>query len=348
MANDVHSFEQHSTNWRESIRKNSRRTYVTIGSFFLIYGCIGLLIDTYMVSSQYPLVPLDIIVMHLLTLDPFPIATTVLLIIAAIALWATFIFHDKLMLLGTDSREITHETARSLEEQQLYNVIDELRIAGGLKFMPKVYILEANYMNAFASGYSEKSSLVAITSALLNKLDRAELQAVMAHEISHIRNMDIKLTLMASVLANIMLIVIDLLFYSVVFGRRDRERSDSRLFLIIIILRYTLPLITVLLTLYLSRTREYLADAGCVEMLRDNQPLARALLKIQGDTEANADTLSQEYASTPHENVRRAAYIFDPTTAGISAHTLSGIFSTHPPVEKRLEAIGFRKRSCRT
>ncbi len=345
MADNLHSYEQHSTNWRESIRRNSRRTYITIGSFFLIYGSIGLLIDTYMLSAQYPFVPLSTILTHLLTLQPFPIATAVLLAVAAVALWVTFAFHDRLMLLGTDSREITHETARKLEEQQLYNVIDELRIAAGLKFMPKVYIIEADYMNAFASGYSEKSSLVAITSALLYKLDRSELQAVMAHEISHIRNMDIKLTLMASVLANIMLIVIDFLFYSIVFNRRDREKSDGRLFLSVMILRYTLLLITVLLTLYLSRTREYLADAGCVELLRDNQPLARALLKIQGDTEANADTLNQEYASTPHENVRRAAYIFDPTTAGISAHTLSGLFSTHPPIEKRLEAIGFRKRS---
>lgn len=345
MKNNINSYEQHSTNWRAAIRQNTHRTYVTIGTFFFIYGSLGLLIDTYMVSSQYPLVPLNIIVSHLLTLDPFPIATAALLIIAAIALWVTFAFHDRLMLLGTHAREIYSQTTRRLEEQQLYNVIDELRIAAGLKFMPKVYIIDADYMNAFASGYSEKSSLVAITSALLYKLDRAELQAVMAHEISHIRNMDIKLTLMASVLANIMLIVIDFLFYSVVFSRRSREKNDGRLFLIIMILRYTLPLITVLLTLYLSRTREYMADAGCVELLRDNQPLARALLKIQSDTEENADKLNQEYASTPHENVRRAAYIYDPTKAGISTHTLSGLFSTHPPIEKRLEAIGFKQRS---
>ena len=345
MADDLHTYEQHSANWRASTRRNSRKTFVTIATFFLIYGSLGLLIDTYLVSSEYPGVPLGIIVKHLLSLEPFPIATVALLVIAAIALWVTFAFHDKLMLLGTESREITPETATNLEEKQLYNIIDELRIAANLKFMPKVYIIEANYMNAFASGYSEKSSLVAITSGLLNKLDRSEAQAVMAHEISHIRNMDIKLTLMASVLANIMLITIDFFFYSMIFGSRDREKSDNRLFIIIMILRYTLPLITVLLTLYLSRTREYMADAGCVELTRDNQPLARALLKIQADTEANVDTLSQEYAATPHEDVRRAAYIYDPSTAGISAQSLSGLFSTHPPIEKRLEAIGFKRRN---
>lgn len=345
MNDNLHAYEQHSADWRASARRNSRKTFFTIGTFLLIYGCIGLLLDTYMVSAQYPGVPLNIIVYHLLTLTPFPIATTALLAIAGIALWVTFAFHDKLMLLGTESREITAENASNIAEQQLYNIIDELRIAAGLKFMPKVYIIEANYMNAFASGYSEKSSLVAITSGLLSKLDRSEVQAVMAHEISHIRNMDIKLTLMASVLANIMLITIDMLFYSMFYGRRSRDKGDNRLFIIIMILRYTLPIITVLLTLYLSRTREYMADAGCVELTRDNQPLARALLKIQGDTEANADTLNQEYAATPHEDVRRAAYIYDPTKAGISSHSLSSLFSTHPPIDKRLEAIGFKRRN---
>ena len=78
-----------------------------------------------------------------------------------------------------------------------------------------------------------------------------------------------------------------------------------------------------------------MADASCVELTRDNQPLARALLKIQADTETNAETLSQEYAA-PHEDIRRAAYIYDLSKAGISAQSLSGLFSTHPSIEKRL------------
>lgn len=104
-----------------------------------------------------------------------------------------------------------------LEEKKLYNVIEEMKVAAGLSFMPKVYIIEADYMNAFASGLSEKSAMVAITRGLMNKLDRAELQAVMAHELSHIRHQDIKLTMMASVLSNIMLIIVDLLFYNLIF-----------------------------------------------------------------------------------------------------------------------------------
>ena len=92
--------------------------------------------------------------------------------LAVISLMITYSMYDKFMLLGTDSREITPETAQNLQERQLYNVIEEMKVAAGLSFMPKVYIIEADYMNAFASGYSEKSAMVAITRGLMEKLDR--------------------------------------------------------------------------------------------------------------------------------------------------------------------------------
>ena len=112
-----------------------------------------------------------------------------MLAIAGITLLITFSMYDKIMLLGTDSREITPETASlNLQEKQLYNVVEEMKVAAGLTFMPKVFIIEANYMNAFASGYSEKSAMVAITRGLMEKLDRAEMQAVMAHELASYRH----------------------------------------------------------------------------------------------------------------------------------------------------------------
>ena len=104
-----------------------------------------------------------------------------------------------------------------------------------------------------------------------------------------------------------------------------------------------MPLLTVILMLYLSRTREYMADAGCVELMRNNEPLARALLKIQNDHEQNNETYGQAYAQTPHESIRRAAYIFDPIKAGIEVkRSPSDFFSTHPSLAKRLAAIGFK------
>ncbi|MDX1902411.1 MAG: zinc metalloprotease HtpX [Gammaproteobacteria bacterium] len=342
------SIEQFSTaNWRETLKKNNRKTIIVISLFVLIYLAIGLLVDVSMGMAHYPNALPSQILQALLTLQMMPIATLVMCAVAGISLLVTFSFHDQLMLLGTEYHEITPETARDAVEQQLYNVVEEMKIAAGLRYMPRVYLIEADYMNAFASGYSEKSAMVAITRRLAEKLNRSELQAVMAHELSHIRHMDIKLTLMASVLANLIVMVIDMLFYSMLYSDRRRDENDrgnAGLFMIVMLLRYLLPVINILLLMYLSRTREFMADAGCVELTRDNQPLASALLKIQNDHLENRDAQGAEYQRTPHENVRREAYIFDPIQAGIErTSSFSDLFSTHPDINDRLAALGFRQ-----
>lgn len=339
-------FHVKAADWRQSLRSNQRRTLLVIGVFILLYVGLGFLIDLFINSEKYRQTSLSSISHALLTLQLIPYATMITAGVALISLWVTYAFADKLMLLGTEYHEVTAENSQNLLEKQLYNTVEEMKVAAGLRYMPRVFIIEADYMNAFASGYSEKSAMVAITRGLLEKLDRPEIQAVMAHELSHIRHMDIKLTLTASVLANLTLMIIDILFYGVLFGRRggrDRE-GGNWLVLVILILRYVLPLVTVLLMLFLSRTREYMADAGAVELMRDNEPLARALLKIQGDYNAHQAQYSADY-SRAHDQVRREAYIFDPTTAGLTAkQATSDFFSTHPNIIKRLAAIGFKPK----
>jgi heat shock protein HtpX len=283
----------------------------------------------------------------LITLSLTPFATIVMVAVAAISVFVTFALSDTLMLLGTEYKEVTPQSASNDKETQLYNVVDEMKIAAGLHYMPKVFVIDADYMNAFASGYSEKSAMVAITRGLIEKLNRSDLQAVMAHELSHIRHMDIKLTLMASVLANLMLMVLDFFFYSVIFSDRD-SRSESRnaLVPIIMILRYLLPVINIVILMYLSRRREYMADAGAVELTRDNQGLISALLKIQNDHANNQESYAAAYRQTPHENVRREAYIFDPVQAGFEpVASIADIFSTHPNMTDRLAALGFKINS---
>lgn len=335
--------------WRTQLRRNEFRSKIVIVSFIILYLLLGFLIDLFIatgkpyVSSygQVAYLTTNQAVHAFFTGQLIPYATIITGIIAVISLLVTYSMHDKLMLLGTEYHEIQDGHFKSLEEQQLYNVVEEMKVAAGLKYMPKVYLIEADYMNAFASGYSERSAMVAITRGLLTKLTRDELQAVMAHELSHIRHHDIKLTLMASVLSNLMLMVIDILFYSVLFSRDRRE--DNRLATVIIILRFVLPIVTALLMLYLSRTREYMADAGCVELTRNNEPLARALLKIHGDHGAHQEAYAQAYGSTAHEGVRRAAYLYDPSQAGIATtSSLNSLFSTHPPIEARLKALRYR------
>ena len=346
MSQPADNLVQKTVDWRETIRTNNRRTFFVIGIFILIYAAIGLLVDLFIYSENYRQASFQQIFHALLTFQIFPLVTCIMLAVAAISLFVTFSFHDQLMLLGTEYREITPDTAQNTMEQQLYNVVEEMKIAAGLKFMPRVYLIEADYMNAFASGYSEKSAMVAITRGLIQKLNRSELQAVMAHELSHIRHLDIKLTLMASVLANLMVMVLDIFFYNAIFSRRrdsEENQAGNILFFIILILRYVIPIINILLLLYLSRTREYMADAGCVQLTRDNQPLASALLKINNDHQENSDVYSAQYQQTPHENVRREAYIFDPVQAGIErTGSLSDLFSTHPNLKDRLAALGFK------
>lgn len=348
MPNNLDQYSVSTTDWRKTLRRNSRRTYFVITLFFLIYGGIGIVVDMYLYSGTYPLASVFQLFMALITLQLFPVATLIMLAIAAVSLIISFVLHDKLMLLGTAYHEITPDTAQNVAESQLYNVVEEMKIAAGLRYMPKVFIIDADYMNAFASGYSEKSAMVAITRGLMTKLNRDELQAVMAHELSHVRHLDIKLTLIASLLANLTIIVLDILFYNAIFAgeRNSDNRSRNSLITIIIILRYLLPIFSVILLLYLSRTREFMADAGSVELTRSNQPLASALLKIQNDHQTHRDAYSAQYQQTPHENVRREAYIYDPIEAHIKPVTsVSDLFSTHPSLEARLDALGIKKKS---
>ena len=347
--NSVSDFQKSAVDWRRSLSQNRRRTALVIATFILIYLAIGLLVDLYIYVWNYPEAVVSQLFFALLTFRLFPKAMIITGLVAAVSLYVTFTFSHKLMMLGTEYREITPDTAQTLREKMLYNIVEELRISAALKFIPRVYIINANYMNAFASGYNEKSAMVAITHGLLYKLDRSELEGVIAHELSHIRHMDIKLTMTASVLANILLIVVDILFFSVIFRGRSQEGGgegttrNNPLFVFIFLLRYLMPFLTVILMLYLSRTREYMADAGSVELMRDNQPLARALIKIQDDYVQNQQDYSRQYSQTPHEAIRHAAYIFDPVIAGIQLrHFLSNFFSTHPSLTKRLAAIGYR------
>lgn len=327
--------------WRGQLRRNERNTRWVIAIFIAVYVGVGLLADTFILQSHYRGVSLGQSFYALVTFQVVPLATLIMGGLAVVSLLITYAMYDKIMLLGTDSREITPETASNVKEKQLYNVVEEMKVAAGLQYMPKVFLIEANYMNAFASGYSEKSAMVAITRGLMDKLDRAELQAVMAHELSHIRHHDIKLTLMVAILSNILLIVIDLLFYNLIFRRDDR--GDNRLLIVIMVLRYVLPLITLMLGLFLSRTRELMADSGSVELMRDNEPMARALLKINEDNQAHAEEYVQAYGQTAHEEVRRASYLFDPSTLD-PVKSLNSAFSTHPDIEKRLSALGFKRK----
>ena len=318
--------------FRETIRKNNRRTTFVMGMFIALYLLLGLLIDVALYLQT------ETSISHILLSianGSLPLKETVItVIIACISIAITFKMSDKLMLMGTNSKEITSlETALNDEEKQLYNIVEELKISAGMTYIPKVYILEDNYTNAFASGYSEKSALIAVTRRLVKLLNRNELQAVVAHELTHTRNNDIKLTLFATVLANIMLLIVDVLFRGILYSRN--RKIDGRIMIIVVILRVVFPLVSYSLLMYLSRTREYMADARAVELMRTNQPMINALKKISGDYEDN----EAEITIPKTDEIRRAAYIFNIDSIKKYRSKISSMFSTHPKTQDRINEL---------
>ena len=230
------------------------------------------------------------------------------------------------------ARPVTKE-----EAPELVRAVENVAIAGGLDRTPPVYLIDDDAPNAFAAGRKPEDAYVAATRGLVEIMDRRELEAVMAHEISHIRNRDVRLMTLAAVLVGVIALMADLLFRISLFGggRRGREGGSNPLVLVIGIAALVLaPISAALLQASLSRRREFLADASAAEVTGDPEGLARALAKLGND-------------KRPLRYVTRATahlYIESPLRDhhGLRS-SLGGLFDTHPPLEDRihrLEEIG--------
>lgn len=214
----------------------------------------------------------------------------------------------------------------------LTNVTEEMAIAAGLP-MPQLYVIDDSAPNAFATGRDPQHGVVCVTTGLLAKLDRDELQGVVAHELAHIRNYDIRLTMMLSIIAGLIPMLADFLMRSMWYGGGRRRSDDSgnnsgQILLIIgLVLAIVAPIFSMLLQMAVSRKREFLADATAAEMTRYPEGLARALEKISRDQE-------------PLEVANRATahlYISNPLKGG--AEVVSNLFSTHPPTAERIARL---------
>ena len=214
--------------------------------------------------------------------------TGIAVIVAMVLSLGSYFAGDKLVLAASGAKEVTQESA-----PQLMNVVREMSLAGGTP-MPRVYIIEDSAPNAFATGRDPKHASVAITTGLLEKLDREELQGVMGHELSHVSNYDIRFSLLVAVLVGSIALLADL-FLRFTFWGGGRRSSRSRdggggglaaiLFVVAIVLAVIAPIIARLVQLAVSRQREYLADASSVELTRNPRGLERALAKISSDRE---------------------------------------------------------------
>ncbi len=246
-------------------------------------------------------------------------------VVGAISGLATYYGGDRMVLAASRAKEITHDDA-----PLLYNVVEEMTIAAGLP-MPKVYIIDDSAPNAFATGRDPEHASVAVTSGLLKKLDRDELQGVIAHEMAHVGNFDIRYAMLVGVLVGTTVLISDFFLRGLWFGG-GRGRGGGGLpqvimLIVAIALAILAPLFARLLQLSISRQREYLADATAVQLTRNPKGLADALQKISGDREV----LEAANRATAH------LYIVNPIKK--FEKRAKGLFSTHPPIEERIEIL---------
>lgn len=214
---------------------------------------------------------------------------------------------------------------------KLFNVVEEMSLAAGVP-MPKVYIIESDCPNAFATGPDPENAAVAITTGLYEKLSRDELQGVIAHEMAHIRNYDIRYSMLMAVLAGgiVMLseIFLRMSFFATSSRRRDDRDNNTQLICMVIglVLAILAPILTALIQMAMSREREYLADASAVEFTRNPNGLANALAKLAADTEPMeySKTTESMFIVSPALNLRGG---------------MDSLFSTHPPIEERIKRL---------
>lgn len=235
-------------------------------------------------------------------------------------------YSDKIVLAMSGAREVTHDNAR-----ELYHLVENLCITAGLP-VPKIYIIDDTAPNAFATGRDPQHAVIAVTTGILQKLNKTELEGVLAHELSHIGNRDILFSTIVVVLVGFVTLLADWFWRASFFGgrRRDREGNNAIIFAIAIILTILAPIIATLIQLAISRKREFLADADGALLTRYPEGLARALEKISQDTEP----LEVANKATAH------LYIVNPLKGEHGTlNWFSNLFSTHPPIEERVAAL---------
>ena len=245
-----------------------------------------------------------------------------------IAYW----FSDKIVLKMTRAQPI-----KKKDNPELYNIVENLAITAGLP-LPKIYIIDEVQPNAFATGRNPEHAVVAVTKGLLGKLNKIELEGVIAHELSHIGNRDMLLSTAVVVLVGFISILSDIFLRSTFFGggRRDREgggQAQAILMIIGIVLAILAPIAAMLMQMAISRKREFLADTSGALLTRYPEGLASALEKIASDP----TPLRVAKNTTSH------LWFDDPFTHGIGAGKKIGwlhkMFMTHPPVEERIKAL---------
>lgn len=236
---------------------------------------------------------------------------------------------ESVLLQGAYARELKRE-----DSPQLFNVVEEMKIASGLTFMPRIHLIDDPSPNAFAVGSKPETSAICVTTGLLHRLNRDELQGVIAHEIGHLKNRDVSFMTLAAVMLGSIVILSEIIVRSMRFGSRSRSRSDSRgggqaqaiILIVALVVAILGPVMAQLLYFACSRKREYLADASAAQFTRYPEGLASALEKI---SQATVPVSFASKATAP-------MFIVNPLAATGESFSL---FATHPPTTERIRIL---------
>lgn len=288
----------------KDVRDNKIQSYFIVGIFLAVITLVIYFICTLFNFGEY--------------------AAIIALIFSVTSSLITYYNCDKIVLSLNNARP-----ANSNQDRLLSTILDNLCIASGLP-KPKLYVIESEALNAFATGRNPNNAVICFTTGIIDKLNKYELEGVMAHELSHIKNYDILLSTVISVFVGFVVLITDIIFRSRVriSSSSDNNKNANGIIQILgLIFLILSPIFTKLIQLAISRKREYLADASAVEITRNPSGLISALKKLSDDDQ----TLKNASNATAH------MYIVNPLKDG--KENIQNLFSTHPPIEDRISRL---------
>ena len=301
---------------QQQITRNNTKSILFLLAFPLLI-LVGVYVVLYVLSDQ------DIEQTNTQFLSVVPI------VLAGVGIWfvISYLFHAQIIQKATHARPLARRN-----NKRVYNLTENLCMSVGMP-MPKLYIIESDALNAFASGINEKTFAVTLTRGIINRLNDEELEGVIAHELTHIRNRDVRLLIVTIVFVGIFATIADLALRMLLNGRgkmfssrnrkNDKGGGTTKLLLIILLVAGAIYFLSILFKLALSRSREYMADAGAVELTRNSLALASALKKISGHStirEVQNDEVKELFID-------------------YKAQGFFSLFATHPPIEKRIQVL---------
>ena len=293
---------------RDVIRSNKWKTRIIV-TFFVVFVVAAMYLISIAMGWGEIALPLALLVSFFMT-------------------WGSYYYSDKIVLGMSQARPATHE-----EDRMLDNIVEGIAIAAGLP-KPRIYVIDDSAPNAFATGRNPQNAVICVTTGLMEKLTRQELEGVVAHEMSHIKNYDTLLMTITVVMVGALALLADFFIRSAFLGRRrnsERSEGGGQLQLIIMVIGLILailaPIVAQMIHLAISRRREFLADADGALLTRYPKGLSDALKKLSEDTEP----LEAANKATAH------LYIVNPLLE--HGGMLNKLFSTHPPIEDRIAAL---------